>query len=246
MNRLHTLKNASQPEALKTLLARPDVWRAGQHQQSLQCEQQHHHHIPSGFNRLDQALPGGGWPNQGAIELLCPTWASGEQYLITPLLAHLSREKRWLVWVAPPWQPYPAGLLARGIQLHNQLILQTESRKEQLWAMETCLNSGQCSLVMGWQEQLNHVAIKRLHMASLAGSAIALLLRPDNAAPHASPVPLRVQTATCHYYPKQNPHRPSTQHSVPLPQMGIKIRIIKRRGGWPSDWFELPLGTNPN
>ena len=42
--------------------------------------------LPSGFDALDERLPGGGWPRSGLVEILTPRLGVGELTLFLPLL----------------------------------------------------------------------------------------------------------------------------------------------------------------
>ena len=64
---------------------------------------------------LDGQLPGGGWPDSGLVELLPNESGIGELRLLMPALAKLSREARWIAWIAPPYLPYAPALASAGI-----------------------------------------------------------------------------------------------------------------------------------
>src|SRR5690606_4374761 len=69
--------------------------------------------IPTGFGELDRYLPGGGWPRGAVTEICLDHYGIGE---LTLLLAGLSKlvgegaQKKWIVWVAPPFIPYAPAL----------------------------------------------------------------------------------------------------------------------------------------
>ena len=107
---------------LEDLLAHPLLWRAG-----------HAARQPvwsSGFARLDEALPGGGWPRSGLIEVLPVRFGVGELKLLLPALAALTTrpEARWSAWVAPPLLPFTPALLAAGIDLSRLLIVRAQGK----------------------------------------------------------------------------------------------------------------------
>ena len=88
------------------ILEHPAIWR-GRSAARLET-------LPSGFAALDEALPGGGWPRSGLIEILIARFGSGELSLLLPALAALTRSAsaRWCVWVAPPLMPFAPALIA--------------------------------------------------------------------------------------------------------------------------------------
>ena len=53
------------PDFLQQLLARRDTWWGRESTGTGQGQS-------TGFNDLDRILAGGGWPEQGLVELLCP------------------------------------------------------------------------------------------------------------------------------------------------------------------------------
>ena len=58
--------------------------------------------LPSGFPVLDAALPGGGWPQHGVVEVLAPQPGHPELALLAPaLVAAASRQQRFGVIAAP-------------------------------------------------------------------------------------------------------------------------------------------------
>ena len=65
------------PPQLAALLRHPSLWRGrGSVAQATQ---------PTGFAALDAALPGGGWPRRGLVEILTATPGQGELTLWVPL-----------------------------------------------------------------------------------------------------------------------------------------------------------------
>src|SRR3984893_10859340 len=63
----------------------------------------------TGRSALDARLPGGGWPTASLVEVLLETTGLGEIQLFLPALVecqHRAGEVAWLVWIAPPHEPY--------------------------------------------------------------------------------------------------------------------------------------------
>src|SRR5579875_332479 len=76
------------------LLEHPALWR-GRSAARLST-------VPTGFSALDAALPGGGWPQVGLVEILISRLGVGELYLLLPALASITQraQARWCAWVA--------------------------------------------------------------------------------------------------------------------------------------------------
>jgi hypothetical protein len=214
--------------SLDNLLLHPALWRAADARRGAEGLRQGADHagIGTGYPLLDQALPGGGWPEQGLAELLCPHWACGEAELLAPLLRQLSAQPRWLVWVNPPWLPFPPALAQQGVTLDNTLLLRCEQEKDALWAMEQCLASGSCSLVQGWPAHPQPNQLRRLQLAAQKGHSLGLLLRPSLHGQQPSPAPLRLELAPLQLHPR--------------------VRIVKCAGHWGSDWLTLKPAPDPS
>ena len=86
------LSASERPATSETLLAHPDLWRAGRIEPSARA-------IGTGYPTLDGLLADRGWPKAGLVELLSPRIGIGELRLLGPALAALSvQEQRWITW----------------------------------------------------------------------------------------------------------------------------------------------------
>ena len=102
--------------ALATLLSHPAIWRGNDVAPEPAA-------VPSGFPALDAALPGRGWPQGGLTELLLEREGIGEIRLTLPALARLQRQRRDVVWIAPPHHPYAPALATTGLDLARLYIV---------------------------------------------------------------------------------------------------------------------------
>lgn len=152
--------------------------------------------IPSGWPALDAALPQGGWPAHALSELLLPADGVGELQLVLPALATLAGQDRPVLVVAPPYLPGVAGWSAVGLDMRHVFIVQTCSSTETLWAMEQCLRSAACAAVLGWPQEADDRALRRLQIAADAGRMPAFVFRDRRHAEHASPAALRIELET--------------------------------------------------
>ena len=194
----------SAPEpVLERLLEHPAIWR-GRSAARVAT-------LGTGWPRLDEALPGGGWPAAGLTEILTTRSGLGELRLFIPLLVHLGRQSaaRWVTWISPPFEPYAPALVAAGVPLERQLVVRTA---EPAWAIEQALDSGGCSLVLGWLSTPSGVAVlRRLQLATQRNQSPAVLFRPITELRQASPAELRV-----HFEPQLG---------------GGRVHLVKSRGG---------------
>jgi cell division inhibitor SulA len=183
--------------------------------------------IATGFEALDAELAGHGWPRDGLTELLGDVRGVGELRLLLPALARLSqRRARWIAWIAPPWVPYAPALAAAGVDVDRVLLVHPKTHQDQLWATEQALRSGTCSAVLSWPDprHLRHADLRRLQLAAREGDAWGVLFRPAAAAETASPAELRVALDPADGDPER-----------------LALRLLKRRGGWPTEAVEVRL-----
>ncbi len=151
----------------------------------------------TGRSALDARLPGGGWPTASLVEVLLETSGLGEVQLFLPALVECQRRVggealSWLVWIAPPHEPYAPALAQQGIELERLLVVRPPSATEALWAAEQALSSGVCAAVLLWLQGTDHRWLRRLKLAAEAGGALGVLFRPERHRFESSPASLRV------------------------------------------------------
>src|SRR5882757_5563407 len=149
----------------------------------------------TGRSALDARLPGGGWPTASLVEVLLETTGLGEVQLFLPALVecqHRIGEVPWLVWIAPPHEPYAPALAQQGIELTRLLVVRPASATEALWAAEQALGSGVCAAVLLWLKGTDDRWLRRLKLAAEAGGALGVLFRPERHRFESSPASLRM------------------------------------------------------
>jgi cell division inhibitor SulA/protein ImuA len=191
--------------SLERLLEHPAIWRGRSVARTAT--------LSTGCTRLDEALPGGGWPAAGLTEILTARSGLGELRLLVPLLVHLGslQASRWAVWVAPPFEPYAPALIAAGVPLERQLVVRTA---EPAWVIEQSLDSGGAAIVLAWLTSgtaTNVTMLRRLQLATQRSGAPAFLFRPLTEAARTSPAELRLVF---------EPH-----------VTGGRVQLLKSRGG---------------
>ncbi len=202
-------------EALRQLLANPRVWRG-----RVQAGGQGLPGLASGYPKLDQQLPGGGWPRNALTEILLEHHGTGELQLLMPALSHLSQsrddaaEAGWITWVAPPFEPYPPALQQWGVNLSRVLIVRPKKSTETLWAAEQALSSGTCVAVLLWPDAFDDTASRRLQLAAEKGRSWAIAFRSIKAQSQPSAAALRIRLSAG--------------------SKGTDLGILKSRGGRPA------------
>jgi cell division inhibitor SulA len=146
---------------------------------------------PTGCAALDAALPGGGWPEAGLVEVLIGADGLGELALLLPALAALTAQGKPVLVVAPPYRVYAPAWQATGVRL-SQLHLLEAAPKDAAWAMEQALRAGCCGAVVAWPLKADDHMLRRLQVAAEAGNTLGFAFRPIGARDNPSPAPLRL------------------------------------------------------
>jgi hypothetical protein len=151
----------------------------------------------TGKSSLDARLPGGGWPTASLIEVLLDDTGLGEVQLFLPALVACQASRHgedapWLVWIAPPHEPYAPALAQSGIELKRLLVVRPTTAVEALWAAEQALSSGVCAAVLLWLKGTDDRWLRRLKLAAEAGGSLGVLFRPERHRFESSPANLRI------------------------------------------------------
>jgi cell division inhibitor SulA/protein ImuA len=159
----------------------------------------------TGQSALDARLPGGGWPTASLIEVLLDAPGLGEVQLFLPALVQSQRtlgKTPWLVWIAPPHEPFAPALAQHGIDLDRLLVVRPVTAMEALWAAEQALSSGVCAAVLLWLKGTDDRWLRRLKLAAEAGGALGVLFRPERHRFESSPAGLRLLLTRGDEYPR--------------------------------------------
>ena len=182
--------------------------------------------VSSGFDILDKELPGLGWPQSGVTEVLYDRVGIGELKLMMPAISHLSRsQNRWIALINPPHIPYAPALEHEGVDLTRLLVITQKTSEDYLWALEKSISLKSCRAVITWPNQIKDAQVRRLQVASKEGNCWTILLRSEKLASKTSPAELRVRLRSCRSAESTN----------------LKIKILKRHGGWESPEFKITL-----
>jgi cell division inhibitor SulA/protein ImuA len=164
---------------------------------------------PTGHPQLDATLPGGGWPANAITEIVSPQWGMGELQLLLPLMRTITQQKRWILWVSPPYVPYAPALERAGIDMDYVVVIQPDdSCKDAFWGIEKALQTRACALVLAWMDWLPNAVIRRLQLAAETGHSPGFLFRHRH--DDHSPAALRL-----HLHPSSR---------------GVHVQVLKARG----------------
>ena len=165
----------------------------------------------TGYPELDAILPGSGWPANAIVEMVTPQWGIGELQLLLPLMRNITQQKRWMLWISPPYVPYAPALEHAGISMDRIIIVQpANTHPDSLWSIEKALQSQACDLVLSWLPGIPNGVIRRLQMAAETGHSLGVLFRQHNV--EHSPAALRLQL------------QPSAA--------GLHVEVLKARGSY--------------
>jgi len=190
---------------LDTLLkSQPAVWR-GRDQYNDQAS------IPTGFAKLDRALPSQGWNIGCVTELLIAHTGIGEFSLLLPAIQRVTADDQWVALINPPYVPYAPALSNAGINLERLLIIDSGDDKNTLWAAEQVLRAGLFAGVVAWVNRSTAQKQRRLQLAAETGKTWITVYRPTHAQNEHSPAALRIV--------------------VDVVDKHLSLDIIKSRGG---------------
>lgn len=198
---------------VEDLVSHPKLWRAGNADRQLDT-------LPTGFEALDRALPGGGWPRKAIIEVFVEHYGIGELGLLMPALTRL--EQRSMAWIAPPHIPYAPALVRFGLDLNGMLLVQPRTQDDVPWAIEEIVRAQFQSTVLAWLRSADDRTLRRLQLVIEARQAWAVFFRPMTMLQQRSPAALKLRLI------KQDDY--------------LKIDILKCRGGKPST-VDVPLSA---
>jgi cell division inhibitor SulA len=140
--------------------------------------------------------PGAAALGPGAAGLGPGAAGLGEVQLFLPALVECQRKRDgdspWVVWIAPPHEPFAPALAQQGIELSRLIVVRPPSATEALWAAEQALGSGVCAAVLLWLKGTDDRWLRRLKLAAEAGGALGVLFRPERHRFESSPASLRL------------------------------------------------------
>jgi protein ImuA len=181
---------------VQDLLQRQQVWRADA------CASTSSSTWSTGFEALDAALTGGGWPQSALIEVLRTSSASGDWSLILPgLRARLQGNSDCAVLVNPPHEPGLLSLAQAGVPVQRLLRINTteppsrQASMHQLacWATEQALHCADVGVVLAWLPQVHDQSLRRLQVAAAQSNALVFVFTLPHRLQTSSPAPIRLE-----------------------------------------------------
>ncbi|MBS0468343.1 MAG: translesion DNA synthesis-associated protein ImuA [Proteobacteria bacterium] len=202
---LHLSGQPGAPSSATPPVVLPGLWRGSELGQLTTATQ------PTGWERLDRALPGGGWPSRSLTEVLAPQPGILEWRLLGPALVRLAAQGRQIVAIAPPRHPYLPGLQQAGLDERRFVWIRADTPAERLWATEQMIKSNACGAVIAWLPQVRSEQLRRLQVGAQSCDGLVFLCCPESARHESSAAPLRVLARPCLDW-------------------ALQLHILKRRG----------------
>jgi len=174
-------------------LANAHIWRASEvGGVSLQT-------VATGYARLDQVLPGNGWPQGAMTEVLQPQAGEHEWGLVAPALAAMQGASNGvkgqiLVLIGAPHLPFGPALGAQRLDMLRMLCVRgaAGNAPSLLWATREALQCADVAGVLAWLPDARSAHLRRLQIAAHAHNKLLFVFRPLRAQQESSPAPLRL------------------------------------------------------
>lgn len=97
--------------------------------------------------------------------------------MLMPLLAQLSHDDRWFVWVAPPIILPKALLSDAGIDLSKVILLKPDENHSVYDLTCQALRAGTCHAVITWPGYLSEKELEGLESAARSGESHGIVIR---------------------------------------------------------------------
>lgn len=174
--------------------------------------------ISSGWEELDQLLPGRGFHRGTLVEWLGADEGSGAESLVFAAAREACRDGGAVVVCDQAQQFYPPAAVRLGIDPGGMIVVQAASDADNLWALDQALRCPGVAAAVAWLEKLDPRTFRRLQLAAEQGGGLGLLVRPARAQsePSWAEVRLAIQPMPT---------------AAPLGPRRIKIQLLRGRGG---------------
>ncbi|WP_415884095.1 cell division inhibitor SulA [Neptuniibacter sp. QD34_54] len=97
--------------------------------------------------------------------------------MLMPLLAQLSQDDRWFVWIAPPVLLPKNLLIEAGIDLTKVILLNPDNKHSTFELAKQALSTGTSHAVISWPGYLNDEEFNDLESAAKKGQSHGIIIR---------------------------------------------------------------------
>ncbi len=97
--------------------------------------------------------------------------------MLMPLLAQLSKDDRWFVWIAPPVLLPKHLLIEAGVDLSKVILLNPDSKHSAFELAKQALSTGTSHSVISWPGYLSKTELSELESAAKSGESHGIIIR---------------------------------------------------------------------
>lgn len=97
--------------------------------------------------------------------------------LLMPLLAQLSQDERWFIWVAPPSELPKTTLVDADIDLNKVIMLHPDEQHTAHELACRALRTGTSHVVTSWHGDMSEEEMHALELASCQGASHGIIIR---------------------------------------------------------------------
>ncbi len=170
--------------------------------------------VSTGFERLDEALPGGGLPSGSVIEVLSGGSGTGAWTLALRIagcrlgiadFGCTQSATRDVVVVDCDGDFYPPAAMAMGFSADRLLVVRVRKSADAFWATDQALRCRAVGAVIATRLVLDAAGSRRLQLAAEASGGVGLVLAPASSRSHTfAAVQLLVEPVSWGHYESQS------------------------------------------
>jgi protein ImuA len=136
--------------------------------------------IRTDLDALNEMAPCGAFQGGAVHELLWPRHAACPKSLALLLAKAAQKNGGAVAWSDPERELHLPALSAAGINLRHLVLLRSENRNDQLWALAECLRCRGIGATVAFIQRLSRIEARRLQLAAERGGGIGLFMRPHS------------------------------------------------------------------
>jgi len=190
--------------------------------------------VPTGFARLDAALPHGGLPGGAVTEVLSALDGGGAMTVALRAAIAAAAGVHTVVVLDPRGDLYPPAVWQMGLAEDLLLMVRPSGWAEALWALDQSLRCSGVAAVVASIDRIDAAASRRLQLAAESSGVLGILLRPAADRRHTfAAVQMLVEPIT-----PPAPRSPSAGFSA---VRCCRVRLMKVREGGPVEPFVIGL-----
>ena len=138
----------------------------------------------TGLPQLDDALPGGGWPCAGLVDIVSIKFFEGVMPFLMPLMSEETHLDNKIILFDPPYVPYHESISNKGIDFNNIIIVKPnnsiKNRKNIIYDLfKQGLDLDDCNVVIMWADRLSFQISRQFNLIAKSNNTLAIIIRTD-------------------------------------------------------------------